>query len=289
MLEFIKPFRQSIFQKDIMRVIKSETGFLLYLKIFKQLAAYQTKIILWQISPDSGGRQISETHVNSFNLETKKVFFELSGAGLLRQQLPIYGYIEDGALIFKTFIEDIRDKTLCLKVPDEISLLEENEMSEMDRKIAQGTSDVWKVKRLDTNLDNQAPDILRVKSMAQRSTRDQDLLNQEFGLSVDEEDKLFADKRESPRARPKIDKYVKILRTLGEAPLIYKLFDLSRGGMGFLCALEDEFIKGSNVNIVGFNDFDLDDPLVGQVMSIRSLDGASNEFKVGVKFSEGQD
>ena len=269
-----------------MRVIKSETGFLLYLKIFKQLVAYQTKIVLWQISPDSGGRQIVETLINSYNLETKKVYFELSGADFLRDQLPIYGYVEDGAFIFKTFIEDILEKTLSLKVPDEISLLEENEMTEMDRKVAKGTSDVWRVKRLDTQLDDNRPDILRVKSMLQRSSRDQELLNKEFGLTVDEEDKLFADKRESPRARPKMDKYVKILKDQGEAPLVYKLFDLSRGGMGFLCINEVEFIKGSDVNIVGFNDFDLDDPLVGQVMSIRSMDG---EFKVGVKFSEGQD
>ena len=49
---------------------------------------------------------------------------------------------------------------------------------------------------------------MRVKSMAQRSNRDQQLLKSEFGLTVDEEDKLYADQRAAPRARPKDDKWV---------------------------------------------------------------------------------
>jgi c-di-GMP-binding flagellar brake protein YcgR len=130
---------------------------------------------------------------------------------------------------------------------------------------------------------------MRVKSMAQRSVRDQELLNLEMGLTLDEEDKLFAAQRESPRARPKDDKWVKVLRSQGQSPLVYKLFDLSRGGLGFVSAVESEFTKGSLIYIVGFNDYDLDDPLIGTIMSIRSMDGNLGEFKVGIKFTEGQD
>jgi hypothetical protein len=40
---------------------------------------------------------------------------------------------------------------------------------------------------------------------------------------------------------------------------------------------------------MGFNEFLLDDPLIGKVMSIRPMDEHQVEFKVGVKFTEGQD
>ena len=124
--------------------------------------------------------------------------------------------------------------------------------------------------------------------MAQRSNRDQQLLKSEFGLTVDEEDKLFAGQRAAPRARPKDDKWVKVVRGIGEAALPYKLFDLSQGGMGFVSFDETEFPKGSDIHVVGFNDFELDDPLLGTIMSIRPMDGVLSEFKIGVKFSEGQ-
>ena len=129
---------------------------------------------------------------------------------------------------------------------------------------------------------------MRVKSMAQRSNRDQQLLKSEFGLTVDEEDKLYADQRAAPRARPKDDKWVRLVKGVSETPLPYKLFDLSQGGMGFVSFDETEFPKGSDIRVVGFNDFELDDPLFGQIMSIRPIDGVLSEFKIGVKFSEGQ-
>ena len=58
--------------------------------------------------------------------------------------------------------------------------------------------------------------------------------------------------------------------------------------MGFVSFDETEFPKGSDIRVVGFNDFELDDPLFGQIMSIRPIDGVLSEFKIGVKFSEGQ-
>ncbi len=152
----------------------------------------------------------------------------------------------------------------------------------------QDLSSYHTTKRLNTIREEIGPDIMRVKSMSERSNRDQELLNSEFGLSVDEEDKLFADKREAPRARPKNDKWVKVARLAGEGPVVYKLFDLSQGGMGFVGSNDVDFIKGAEIHIMGFNNFDLDDPLIGKVMSIRPMDGTENEFKIGVKFSDGQ-
>ena len=59
--------------------------------------------------------------------------------------------------------------------------------------------------------------------------------------------------------------------------------------MGLISTLDANFSKGQDIKIVGFNEFELDDPLFGQVMSVRPIDNNQIEFKVGVKFSEGQD
>jgi hypothetical protein len=43
------------------------------------------------------------------------------------------------------------------------------------------------------------------------------------------------------------------------------------------------------VFVMGFDAFDLDDPLVGIIMSQRAVDETNVEFKIGIKFSEGQE
>ena len=49
--------------------------------------------------------------------------------------------------------------------------------------------------------------------------------------NLDEEDKIFAGQRESPRARPKMEKFVKLIPIGNNQASFYKLFDLSRGGL----------------------------------------------------------
>jgi hypothetical protein len=126
--------------------------------------------------------------------------------------------------------------------------------------------------------------------MIERSDRDQAFLNQEFEdfLSLEDEEKLFADKRESPRSRPKIDKWVRI-RTFDSQELhILKLFDLSRGGIGFITMNPERFPTNSKLMIVGFENHSLDDPLIAEVMSHRPMDELEIEFKIGCKFDDGQ-
>lgn len=271
-----------------MRVIKSDTGFLFYEKIFKQLMANQSDLVVWQLSPDNGQRQISHSRLNAFHMESGKLFFQFESKKQIHDDLPLYCYSEDGALIFKASIQDVYETNVSVSLPAEIKLLEDPEVIQIRGTTGQDYSTVWKSKKLDTTPVVHELDVMRVKTMAQRSTRDQELLNNEFGLTLDEEDKMFADKRESPRARPKNDKWVKVAKLQGDGPVIFKLFDLSQGGMAFVTFDETEFTKGTEIHIVGFNDFDLDDPLVGKVMSIRPIDGATSEFKIGVAFTEGQ-
>jgi hypothetical protein len=271
-----------------MRVIKSDTGFLYYEKIFKQLMANQSDLVIWQLSPENGERQISRSRLNAFHMESGKLFVQVDSQNKVKAFLPLYCFAEDGPLIFKANIQDISDSNVSLSMPDEIKVLEDPEVVHIHGCTGHIINTPI-IKRIDVSPIDTSLDIMRVKSMAQRSSRDQELLNNEFGLSLDEEDKLFADKRETPRARPKVDKWVKLAQLQGSGPIIYKLFDLSQGGMAFVSFDESEFAKGSEIHIVGFNDFDLDDPLVGNIMSIRPIDGELSEFKIGVKFSDGQD
>lgn len=273
-----------------MRVIKAETGFLFYQKIFKQLMADESTVVVWQVSPETGQRNITDSKINALHFESGKIFFDVSSSEL-KDSLPLYCYAEAGPLIFKTDIHEILDNNLGVAVPQEIKMLEDPEVVQIRGSIGRDMTDIWKVKRLSDQKDEIPSEVMKVKSMAERSSRDQELLNNEFDppVNLDEEDKLFADKRESPRARPKIDKFVKVAKIRGSGPEIFKLFDLSRGGMGFITEDESFFSKGEEIHVVGFNEFDLDDPLVGKIMSIRPIDGAPSEFKIGVKFSEGQD
>lgn len=138
---------------------------------------------------------------------------------------------------------------------------------------------------------SQEANVVKAKAMSQRSNRDRDFLKKEFDptSSLEAEEKMFASKRESPRARPKKDKWVKVQRKGDSQIHFLRLFDLSRGGMGFIALGDQDFPKGSDIHVLGFDEFDLDDPIVGKVMSLRPLDDTQIEFKIGVKFSEGQD
>jgi hypothetical protein len=178
-------------------------------------------------------------------------------------------------------------KFVAVSFPNEIRTLDDSEESITFRKNHLKTN--WVTKAATSSVDRYS-DHVRVKSMKERSSRDQDFLNSKFDpVNLDEEDKLYADKRESPRVRPKGEKLVKVVRK-GETQLhIMKLFDLSRGGMGFLTFTPDHFPKGSEIYVTGFDAFELDDPLIGTVMAHRAVDDTNVEYKIGVKFNEGQE
>lgn len=242
---------------------------------------------MWQLHA-SDSRQVYESQLNSFHFESGLLHFEAPFA-TMDPSLPVFCYAEDGQLIFKTAIEDMKDSVVSFLIPSEIKLLEDPDVSFIHGQIGLDLSPVWRTKRIDLDALEDGSDILKVKSMAERSGRDQEFLNNEFdSVSLDEEEKMFADKRESPRARPKKDKWVKV--KIADDPEVHfvRLFDLSRGGLGFVVMEPDKFLKGAQVQVVGFDEFDLDDPLMGKIMSHRAIDEIQIEFKVGVKFDEGQ-
>jgi hypothetical protein len=271
-----------------MRVIRSDSsGVYAYQKIFRHLQASAAKLVIWQTSPDSGQRHVIDSVLNSFHIESNLLHLELSQGISLRNDLPIYCYSKEGMLLFKTSLQELRSNVFSLAFPEEIKLLEELEITQIKDSSGLDLAEPWKAKRLNFDRDR-ILDFMKVKSMAQRTSRDQEFLKNEFNPTLDEEDKLFADKRESPRARPKMEKLVKFMNEGSEDIHSLRLFDLSQGGLSFLTLEPNKFPKGAIIMVLGFGDFGLDDPIIAEIMSHRSVDDSQVEFKVGCKFHDGQ-
>lgn len=274
-----------------MKVINPEHGFLVYQKIFSNLKANNCPLTVWQNNPLSGERVVSESRLNAYYMESKLLHLDLSQGQQIDASLPIYCYSEDGQIIFKTSVHEIRENVFSVGLPPEIKFLEDPDRNDIKGKMGLDLNmDFLRGKRL--NLDIESPQLggyMRVKSMAQRTPRDQEYLKGEFeGVTLDEEDRLYADKRESPRARPKSEKWVRV--QLAESGVVHKLklFDLSQGGMSFVTFDLQLFLKESEIYLLGIDSHELDDPLVGKVMSHRPIDDNQLEWKVGVKFDDGQ-
>lgn len=272
-----------------MKVIESDSGFLAYQKIFKHMQQSGRILVVWQVHPD-GVRSVTETRLNAYYMETKQLHFDLPSGHQLDHKLPLYLYSEDGQFIFKTTINELSKKVITLAHPQKIIMLDDLDATTISGKTGIDLSPIWKVKRLklDEQPDNGEFDYL-FKSMSERTSRDQDFLSAQFAkVPLDEEDKLFAELRGSPRARPKNDKTVKVSTFNNKDVFEFKLYDLSTGGISFITVAKSVFIKGSKIKIVGFDEFMLDDPLIAEVMSERPVDETMVEFKIGCKFDEGQ-
>lgn len=267
-----------------MKVISADFGFLVYQKIFHYHTMNRVPLVVWQNIGSE--RKVSKTTIHSFNLETHLIHLEKISDLEIDQGLPVYFYSQNSQLIFKSSVVEKRESNLSISVPTEIKILDAPDIEMISSQLGL-SQDVMVVNRLGLTDEDLNSDITIVKSMAERSSRDQEFLNQEFHpISLDDEDKLFAGKRETPRARPKSGKKVKIL--VGNAPKTYKLFDLSQGGMAFITPTQEDFTTELVVRVLGFDDYLLDDPLIGTIKSVRQIEGELGEFKIGVKFDDGQ-
>jgi len=269
-----------------MNILQPGPEFETYQKIFQKMLGSKSPLIIWQVFPENGKRGIHETFLTSFDLNLQTL--SLTGVEeFLDPSLPVFCYLEDQSLIFRSQVNEIKDDLLTLVFPQEIKLLEMNDVEDLKTKIGLDLKGMWKSRsRYKSGV---SPAFWSAKSMAERSVRDQDFLNLEFdSLTLDEEDRLYADKRESPRVRPKKQKMVKVIKRGDPVSNHFELFDLSRGGMSFVTSLPDYFPKGCEIFIMGFDSFDLDDPLVGTVMGHRKIDDSRLDTKIGIKFNDGQ-
>jgi hypothetical protein len=283
MLKLNERLRQNVL---IMNILQPGPDLESFQKIFQQMLGSKSPLIIWQVFPENGKRGIHETFLTSFDLNLQSL--TLTGVEeFLDPSLPVFCYHENQSLIFRSQVQELKDDSITLVLPQEIKHLEMNDVEELKVKTGLDLKGMWKTRsRYKSGV---SPAFWSAKSMAERSARDQDFLNLEFdSLSLDEEDKLFADKRESPRVRPKKQKMVKVIKRGDPVSNLFELFDLSRGGMSFVTTLPDYFPKGSEIFVMGFDSFDLDDPLVGTVMGHRKIDDSRVDMKIGIKFIEGQ-
>lgn len=120
-----------------------------------------------------------------------------------------------------------------------------------------------------------------------QSDRDKAIFEEELSfVTLDEEDKFYADKRDAPRAKPKAGKTVLMRKEVDLVDfegLRHPLFDLSRGGLGAMVDSEDYYEKGEVVFIMGFDTNVLDEPMRAVVRSIREAD-EPGKFKLGMQF-----
>lgn len=270
-----------------MKTITLESGFLAYQKLFKEVVSKSSPLVAWQVSP-SGKRTVTDAVLNSFSIESRSLHFEFEKKDLLDSALTVYFYCEEGQFIFKSKFLEVRGALASIYLPFEIQFLEDPDVHVMQRSFGSDLSTKWKSKRIPIR-EVIKPDYLILTSMEHRTARDKDYLKKEFNfMSLDEEDKAFADKRESPRARPSSEKSVRVASEKDTAVKTQLLFDLSQGGISFITSDTDIYPVGGRVKIVGFEDFDLDDPLLAEVMSQRPVDELQLDFKIGCKFIEGQ-
>jgi hypothetical protein len=253
-----------------MKNVTAREGSQVFQKFFTDLVKFQAPLVVWQLSAN-GQRIIHSSQIKEIVVD--EGFFQVSSIQEIDYQFAsgnlLYCYSEKSGAIFKSRALALSGDLAQLKLPDELLFLDESDIIRIKGAVGIDLSDApWKVKRLG------------------RSERDEAIFNEQLdSISLSEEEKLFADKREAPRAKPKVDKIVTCqLAQQPQTSQNFKLFDLSRGGLGLLILIEDTFKKGQHVEVTAMEGQDLDEPFIGEVMSVRSLAPEDVGWKVGIKF-----
>ena len=267
-----------------MRVIKSDAGESMYKIIFGHLEAKNSKLIAWQVDPNTSGRKVFETKLISYRPEDNNLKLIKASESSIEKNLPLYVYSEDGQIIFKSFLVALLNEEITLSLPGELKLLEDQDVKSIQNMIGIHLT----VTEQFPVLPEKEEEVV-IKSLSERSSRDQEYLNHHFlTLTMDEEDKAFSEVRESPRARPKLDKWLTIQTPTMQGFQEVRIYDLSRGGISFITMEVDLFPKGAKIKVLSIDNFQLDDPLLAEVMSSRAIDELEIEYKIGCQFQEGQ-
>lgn len=234
---------------------------------FNKLGEHKFSLLLWQMDKDQSRRKVIRAEVSAHEEDTRKL--RLVGQDTFNFKDPmVYVYIEAFQSIFKAEALEQDNTNIALNYPLEMRFLEpefrnliQNAFQKIDPTLVSGTIDV-------------------------AYQTDADIFQAELDefLSPDDEDRMFADKRSTPRARPKKTKMVTASVEGSDDIKIYELFDLSQGGMSFLCLEENFFEKSNTVLIHAFDEKSFESPMVAEVMSIRPADELGVQFKVGLKF-----
>jgi hypothetical protein len=241
------------------------------------------QIIAWQLK-SKDERLVDLIKLTQIEGTDKLIFSQNNPKEKIYMPGTIYCFVPSKNTIFKFKFITYENSFVTTELPMEVKLLDESDTNLLDQKYdyKRNKPDFYIVKGNKKTSSHSGPDIMKVKSI---SKHDMDIFNEELGaITLDQEEKMFAGSRETPRARPKKDKIVNVKRSSDTEGKSYLLFDLSQGGLSFIVNLEDNFNKGDQLEILGFDLKVFDEPMVGQIMSIRPLDELGFQNKIGIKF-----
>lgn len=292
-----------------MKTISLENHLDDYKVLFNDLVDSSDSLIVWQIQ--EGKRVIKAAKIHSLDLESF-IFVAniLEGQGPNFNSDEVYFYSKSQNIIFKASLENVIDTAQFYQLPKEIKIINEaetpawmNEINLSDLSVfvkgygfanipqettrvrGEGRANINQATHMRGNTVNGTEHISTKWRLNSMSEHDSELFETELSfVSLDEEDRLYADQRSAPRARPPKNKMICVQlgeRTIGE---MFSLFDLSQGGLGFITSEKNKFEVGQNLNILGFDDKSFEAPMVVVVKAIRDTDDSGLVFKVGCAF-----
>lgn len=291
-------------------------------KIFANVQSSVEVVVAWQVDPLTQTRNIFHSTLSKIiNQDNSLLFTTINDAAYDFNSEPVYFYVENKMFIFKSEQISIQNNLLSVNFPDELKLLDEAEDDKLKAVFSSINPDYEKVapsyvEALEPPQKgyefvsgsgpdaNVAPDWQRAEGGGRterietmwkgaisqhnnQSDRDKNLFEQELSfVTLDEEDKKYADQRIAPRAKPPEGKMVIIQSKTHsfKQEEVCPLYDLSRGGLGFMVFSESAYEKGEVVNVLGFDESKFDQPMFVIVRSIREADELGIQFKVGCQF-----
>jgi c-di-GMP-binding flagellar brake protein YcgR len=193
---------------------------------------------------------ISEEFITFSSYYQKNYTFDLNH--------PVFVYCEKMNFIFKTLVTGQEMVEVKLTSPVEVTLLDAVETNRMKTALVDHSSAEGKTEKIN--------DVLRVKKI--------------------DEDQAYAHLREAPRKKVSKEQKVTVaFLNKNFSPKEYDLFDLSTGGAGVLVKNQELFEKGEFLMLTHLDGRELNPPLKGEIMSIRSHDVEQGLYKIGLKFN----
>ena len=301
-----------------MRTVDKDEAPQEYFKYFQDLIASKKPALVWQVDKDSKKRNLYRVILLACRREENLLRAE-SIERLREFSLPeddVYFYVERNQLMFKSPKLGVEKLEFSGTLPSQLMILNEDEherileaFSELDPRRKEELLDYSKKKKnvpeyefgdspkkgYEFESGNSAPkmNLYQEGEKTQKkseenvqSDRDKAIFEEELSfITLDEEDRLYADKRDAPRARPPEGKQITMqLADASQKPSTHTLFDLSRGGLAVLTLDEKEYKSGDIVHIQSFDDRVLDAPMIAEVKSVREADDQGIQFKVGLQF-----
>ncbi len=286
-----------------MRTYNLEADIDKFQELFDQLKSAHTSLITWRVR-DDGTKDILTSEVVDFDISQAKLVLDFGKENEGFSNDMIFYFIKSELVIFKAPAGEL---------PKEFKKLDEEEALDFSRRYqldqeeffvkghgfankindhqlvkGRGAANIHEKGYLKFESQSMTDHIDNKWRMSSMSEHDSALFETELSfVELDAEDEKYASKRAAPRARPSKGKMVKVAQVDNNSGFdFYSLFDLSRGGLSFLCLTESEFQINTQINILGFDTNQFESPMVVEVKAIRETDESRSLFKVGCSFIE---